>query len=181
MKNAAIILLLIIILAGGWYLWSNKQPEDSNVPLATASSFEDCVAKGFAVMESYPRQCKSPDGKSFTEDIGNSLEKQNLIRLASPKPNQIVMSPLIVEGEARGTWYFEASFPVTLYDGKGNVVARAPAEAQSEWMTENFVQFKVGLKFTAPETDTGFLVLSKDNPSGLPEHDDEMRIPIRFR
>ena len=108
-------------------------------------------------------------------------EKENLIRLDPPKPNEIVKSPLLIDGEARGTWYFEASFPVSLYDANGKLLARTPAEAQGEWMTENFVPFKAGLKFDPPTTDTGFLILEKDNPSGLPEHADELKIPVRFR
>lgn len=107
--------------------------------------------------------------------------KENLIRLNSPKSNEFVQSPLLIEGEARGTWYFEASFPVSLYDGFGNLLARAPAEAQGEWMTTEFVPFKAGLKFDLPKTDTGFLVLEKDNPSGLPEHANELRVPVKFK
>jgi len=30
-------------------------------------------------MESYPRQCRVPDGETFTENIGNELEKDDLI------------------------------------------------------------------------------------------------------
>jgi len=46
------------------------------------------------------------------------------------------------------------------------------------------IQNKILLKeisFKPSATDTGFLVLQKDNPSGLPEHDQEVRYPIRFR
>ena len=107
--------------------------------------------------------------------------KSDLIQVQSPKPNEIVTSPLLISGEARGFWFFEASFPVSLYDANGKLLARGPAQADGEWMTENFVPFKLGLKFPAPETDTGFLVLEKDNPSGLPENADEIRIPVRFR
>ncbi len=32
-------------------------------------SFDDCVAAGNPVMESYPRQCKTPAGKTFTEQV----------------------------------------------------------------------------------------------------------------
>lgn len=31
------------------------------------NSFEDCIEAGFPIMESYPRQCRTPDGKNFTE------------------------------------------------------------------------------------------------------------------
>ncbi len=48
-------------------------------------------------------------------------------------------------------------------------------------MTADFVPFKVKLIFSPPTTAAGTLVLKKDNPSGLPEHDDELRIPVAFR
>lgn len=31
-------------------------------------SFDDCAAAGFPVMESYPRQCRTDEGKHFVED-----------------------------------------------------------------------------------------------------------------
>ena len=108
------------------------------------------------------------------------LENEN-IRVTAPLVNAVIASPLIVTGEARGTWYFEASFPVELLDGDRNIVAVIPAQAQGDWMTENFVPFMATLDFTPPATDTGFLVLKKDNPSGLPEHDAHIEIPVRFR
>lgn len=103
------------------------------------------------------------------------------VRVASPLPQGVVTSPLTVTGEARGTWYFEASFPVRLLDGDGNELAVVPAQAQGDWMTTEFVPFQVTLTFATPETATGTLVLEKDNPSGLPENAAEVRIPVRFR
>jgi spore germination protein GerM len=54
------------------------------------------------------------------------------------------------------------------------------AQAQGDWMTTNFVPFSSTLTFSTPTTPTGILVLQKDNPSGLPENDAEIRIPVRF-
>lgn len=102
------------------------------------------------------------------------------IQVSSPHADAVIQSPLTVSGQARGTWYFEASFPVRLLDGNGNEIAVVPAQAQSDWMTEDFVPFLATLTFTAPATPTGTLVLEKDNPSGLPEHAAEVRIPVRF-
>jgi len=143
--------------------------------------FDDCVKAGYPVMESYPRQCKTPDGKTFAEDIGNELEKQDLIRINNPRPNQTIESPLSIEGKARGFWFFEASFPAKLYDEKGNLLGVAIAQAQDEWMTEDFVPFKANLEFSFSITQKGVLVLKKDNPSGLPENADELRIPVAFK
>ncbi|MFH1990480.1 MAG: hypothetical protein ABIJ19_01330, partial [Patescibacteria group bacterium] len=33
--------------------------------------------------------------------------KDDLIRLDTPRPNQAIQSPLVITGEARGTWFFE--------------------------------------------------------------------------
>ena len=132
------------------------------------------------VLESYPRRCQLNNGKVFVEDLGNLLEKQTIIQLFEPTPNQIVNSPLIIKGQARGTWFFEASFPVKLLDGNGKELAIKPAHAKGEWMTENFVPFEVSLEFQKPETRRGVLILEKDNPSGLAEHADELRIPVKF-
>jgi len=144
------------------------------------NSFAECVVAGYPVMESYPQQCKTPDGKTFVEDIGNELEKADLIRVNNPRPNQMISSPLVLEGEARGFWFFEASFPVRLFDGAGKEIAIAIAQAKGEWMTEEFVPFGATLEFAKPTTASGTLVFEKDNPSGLPEHDDSLIMPIRF-
>ena len=102
------------------------------------------------------------------------------IRVTKPQPNQLVESPLMIEGEARGTWFFEATFPVKLLDANGDVIATYFAQAQGEWMTEDFVLFKAQLIFEKPVTDTGVLILEKDNPSGLTENDANIEIPVSF-
>ncbi|MBN2095528.1 MAG: hypothetical protein JW727_05750 [Candidatus Aenigmarchaeota archaeon] len=38
------------------------------------SSFEECVAAGYPVLESYPRQCRTPDGQVFVEEIEDPLK-----------------------------------------------------------------------------------------------------------
>jgi hypothetical protein len=143
-------------------------------------SFAECVAAGYAVMESYPRQCRVPGGVTFTEDIGSELSKQNLIRIDNPRPGTKVESPLKVSGQARGYWFFEASFPVSLVDANGDEIGVGIAQAKGDWMTEQFVPFTATLKFTKPTTKYGTLVLKKDNPSGMPENDDQLRVPVTF-
>jgi hypothetical protein len=112
--------------------------------------------------------------------VDNTPTETSMVKVTSPLPNASVKSPLLVTGEARGNWYFEASFPVKVLDANGKVLGIVPAQAQGEWMTTNFVPFSVSVPFSTPTTPTGTLVLEKDNPSGLPEHAAEVRIPIRF-
>lgn len=110
------------------------------------------------------------------------LETEN-IKVSEPLPGAKIKSPLVVRGEARGTWYFEASFPVRLKDAGGREIAVMPAQAKGEWMTTDFVPFEVVLNFEMSETLTGTvgtLILEKDNPSGLPEHDDSVLMLVIF-
>lgn len=114
-------------------------------------------------------------------DLAPVLEyKHELINLDHPQANQEVSSPLLIKGFARGYWFFEGDFPVKLYDQSGSLLSLGIAHAETEWMTEEFVNFSAELIFEITEAQTAFLVLEKDNPSGLPEHDDEFRLPLRL-
>lgn len=110
-----------------------------------------------------------------------SRHNDELIRVVTPTPGALVTSPLVISGEARGNWYFEASFPAELLDANGKQLFIGPIQAHGEWMTEDFVPFNEEITFALSETASGTLVLRKDNPSGLPEHDAEVRVPVYFR
>ena len=84
-------------------------------------------------------------------------------------------------GQARGNWYFEASFPLRLLNASGEEIAVGVAQAQGEWMTAEFVPFRARLEFSVPIlSKSGTLVLEKDNPSGLSQNDQSLVIPIKF-
>ncbi len=176
------VLGVLLVLVSSLILMASSVSCDikGKEPPRKLASFDECVAAGNPVMESYPRQCRTADGDLFVEDIGNVLEKLDLIRVSAPRPNGVIGSPLIITGEARGVWFFEGVFPIVLLDGNGEVAGKALAWAQSEWMTGDFVPFLGEVEFKRPTTAKGILLLKKDNPSGLPEHDDELRVPISF-
>jgi hypothetical protein len=140
------------------------------------TNFTECAAAGNPVMESYPRRCNA-NGQTFTEEVGSNPN----INLISPWPNEVITSPLAIKGEAKGSWYFEAVFPVKLEDESGKILTQTQAQASGEWMTENMVPFTANLIFNPGSTTKGFLVLAKDNPSGLPANDDSIRIPVIFQ
>ncbi len=120
-------------------------------------------------------------GDSSEVKLGNdSGDKSNLIRINNLVSGQAIQSPLVIEGEARGNWFFEASFPIKLYDGNGRLIGIAVAQAQKDWMTTDFVPFKAELKFEAATNAAGVLVFEKDNPSGLSEYSDQLSLPITF-
>ncbi|NQU87904.1 MAG: hypothetical protein HQ541_19315, partial [Mariniphaga sp.] len=87
MSKKNFIFIPVVIIAGIVVYFTMFQPDEVLTP--NINSFEECVSADYPVMESYPRQCKTLDGRSFTEDIGDELEKIDLIRVNNPRPNQI--------------------------------------------------------------------------------------------
>ena len=99
------------------------------------------------------------------------------IVIQDPRPGGSVSPSFVVTGVARGYWYFEASFSIEVLDANGARVGLGIATADGGWMTEEFVPF------SAPISVPGYsgaatLVLHKDNPSGLSEHDASVSFPI---
>src|SRR3989344_9626442 len=150
-----LITLLVLLVVGTYFALKNG---------------DDVVIPGSGVGTS------TNNGKGTT----STTVENSMIRVVVPSSNALVSSPLAIAGEARGNWYFEASFPAKILDANGRVLGQMPIQAQGEWMTTDFVPFRASLSFATSTTATGFLVLEKDNPSGLPENAAEVRIPIRF-
>ena len=125
----------------------------------------------------------SSSSNSVNNELPSSTKPRpltDLIRVDDPRPNDFIKSPLTIKGTARGTWYFEASFPIELRDENDKKIASGIGQAQGEWMTENFVPFKATLSYTGAHIGKATLILHRDNPSGLPQNDAEIRIPLNF-
>jgi Immunoglobulin-like domain of bacterial spore germination len=129
-----------------------------------------------------------PPAPTVPADVKAQIDaKADKIKITSPLPMSVVQSPLEINGQARGNWFFEASAPVSLVDWDDRVIAQGTIKAQGDWMTTEFVPFTAELTFTSPYKDgdqdafkRGALIFKKDNPSGLPKNDDSLEIPIEF-
>lgn len=71
MKEAGGLLFLIILSMGcvgeESKVPTTKPPETTSTPMVTVESFEECHKAGYPVTESHPRQCRTPDGRTFEE------------------------------------------------------------------------------------------------------------------
>ncbi len=129
--------------------------------------------------------CPTP---TVPADVQEHIDaKANIIKVSSPAGMSLVTSPLKLAGEARGGWFFEAVAPVAVVNWDGLIIAEGYVTATGEWMTPEFVPFIGELTFVSPYKDgdpdfmkRGTIIFQKDNPSGLPENDDAVEIPILF-
>jgi len=115
-------------------------------------------------------------------NLENNIDTENNFEVLvfNPLPGTEISSPLEIVGQAPGTWFFEATLPVKLISPGGDIIASYYAEAQSDWMVETPVDFKTTLEFTT-DFKSGYLIIAKDNPSGLPENDASFMIPVNFK
>lgn len=156
----------------------------STLPVNTPGvvDFTTCVASQYPIIESMPRHCMTPDGRIFYEDIPQNIPVDlPRIVVTAPASGAYIADPTTVKGFARGYWFFEASFPVEIRDAAGVLLAVGPAQAEGDWMTQNYVAFSATLAWSArPSTATGTIIFRRDNPSGLPENDANIVLPISF-
>jgi immunoglobulin-like protein involved in spore germination len=95
-----------------------------------------------------------------------------------PKANASVPKTFTVKGKAPGNWFSEAQAPVMVQASDGSKIAQAQARAQGDWQTTDLVDFTADVSIDPAYSGSATLVLLKDNPSGLPENDDSLEIPI---
>ena len=63
-KNISLILIISLIVL--FSLAVLLFVKDKSIVI---NNFEDCVNAGYPLMESYPMRCKTPDGRTFTDEI----------------------------------------------------------------------------------------------------------------
>jgi hypothetical protein len=173
------LMLVFTLSACGLFSAVSDQIEEASVPETDITKAEEPKEETKPIKDGEEAKIEQ-EPKDRQEEDAESDAYSDKIRVYHPLPDQIITSPLIVEGEARGMWFFEADFPVKLLDANGQEIAVHYAEALGEWMTEDFVPFKSEIVFEKPGTVHGFLVLEKDNPADKPEYDDAYIIPVKF-
>lgn len=108
----------------------------------------------------------------------------DMVRILKPLPGDVVSGSVVVHGEARGFWFFEGIFPVSLVTPDGTVLVSSGAMVQGgegtevSWMTEDFVPFRAVLEIESDYRGPATLMLRRDNPSGLPENDASASFPV---
>lgn len=123
--------------------------------------------------------CSPPE--AATEDAPAAAQTEATIAVTAPRPGDHIKSPFEATGTAPNNWYFEASFPTMLVGPDSRVIAEAPAQAQSDWMTPGPVSFRAALTFHVDQETQAILVLQEDMPGEDEDHPTgqrEIRIPV---
>jgi hypothetical protein len=171
------LILGVLLLLTVFIVWSALKEESPNTVACTMEAM--ICPDGTAVGRTGPNcefaPCPIPVAPEET------VVKDIIVD--SPKEGDTISAPVTVTGKAPGNWFFEASFPIVVVDWDGKIIGEGYAEAQGDWMTPEYVPF-VGKVIYEREVNApysrGAVILKKDNPSGLPENDGAIEIPIFF-
>lgn len=180
---------------GQWVKHGNPKTEKPNTACSDPFSMEQEMIEMTAMFNKYEKE-RAAANLAAEEDLNLKLKEAGLsepivdaeelvvepalstIELLAPKPGKTIQSPYQIRGFARGSWYFEGSFPVILKDINGVVISETYAQAQSDWMTDEMVPFVSQLEYLIDSPQEAVLILRKDNPSGLVELDEEISFSI---
>lgn len=163
-----IVILAIIIIA--WYFVKNSQDTNNdlvnndNVSLNETIHDED-------INNNNTDNNNGENETNYDNDAGLSLE--------NPQANEVVSSPIDIEGEATGPWYFEANFGLKLVNEEsGDIIAQSYVTALDDWMTEESVDFNGTLEYEVDQETEALLILESANPSGLAENQMTYTVPL---
>ncbi len=122
----------------------------------------------------------APQASEETDMITYTSPKGVVVTVTAPLLGSKITTPLTVKGRVPGSWSSEGQFIVRLFDSDGTKIGERVAILDGDWMTESQVPFTATLMFSPSALHSGSLVLVKANPSGLPENDDAIEIPVTF-
>lgn len=70
-----IILIFAVVLIGGYLIYQKQNTPVVPAEIPFVTTFEECVkSSGSKVIESYPRQCESSEGKTYVEEIKEPID-----------------------------------------------------------------------------------------------------------
>ncbi len=181
-----VVVIIVIALTVGMFIWYQQKviTIGNNLGNIISPSIQrGCTMEaklcpdGSAVGRSGPN-CEF----STCPEIVGIADKIIIIALAK---DAVISSPVTVTGRAIGTWFFEGSFPVEVYDENNKLLGSGAAEfipspEAPEWMTEELVNFSGTITFSSTSAISGYILFKKDNPSDMRALDESFKLPVKF-
>ena len=128
MKTIAVMALSIAAGAAIGYYFGYDSGWEGAQKMKIAD-FDDCATAGYPIMESYPEQCRTPDGKTFVRQIEAKGGIQGIVLLGPTCP--VVQDPPEEECADRP---FQTTLAVTTSDG-ARVIKKFSSGADGKFST----------------------------------------------
>ncbi len=176
MKSIIAVFSVCVIAASGAFAYIAYTAKPAAPEGFFPRDFYECI-EYFPIIESYPRRCTSKSGMVFTEDIGNAAQLQDKITVSTPRPGDMVSSPLFIRGSAPADWFDETTILVEALSANGTVLGTKLLDAKKTIVGDKNYPFEGSVSFGEPAFgSSGTIVIHKAN-----SFTEELRIPVRFK
>jgi len=149
-KIVTIIILIVVFLVVGFFIYLGNHKIPTNQ--ITLNEFEEV----------------NP------EVLGN---KDDLVSF-SIAPGAFVSGNMAINGTVKNAYFFEGNILVNVLDANKNLLKTGYGTATTDWMTSGPVSFKADIDFSGLSVGPAYIEIHNDNPSGLPENDKSILIPV---
>jgi len=135
------------------------------------------------IRQTFGNECVAKQNNAKNISQGECKEVvSTFVEVSSPLNNQVIESPATLKGRVLAPWLSEGQAPVELQDKNGKMLGKGIIKGPADWMTRSgWMDFEVKVTFSEAATEDGFVVFKKDNPSGRPELDSELKIQVKFK
>ncbi len=72
-KTTVALIFIVLVTIGAGYYFVRNHTFKTAIP-SQITSFEECSWAGYPILQTYPEQCKTPDGKTFTKQNSQPLQ-----------------------------------------------------------------------------------------------------------
>lgn len=76
-KVLGAILLIVVFSLVAVFTFGYLNNRTKEERMKKINSFAECADAGYPILESYPEQCKTPDGRTFIKDISVTITPIN--------------------------------------------------------------------------------------------------------
>lgn len=100
-RNNKLIAVFIVLLIAGVLVWKHQ----AHSKIQSITNFDECAQAGYPIMESYPEQCRTSDGRTFTKQVSpqSDLQSETVdeIGLTFQHPKELVFQKEIADDGGR--------------------------------------------------------------------------------
>ncbi len=169
-KNSKIntVLIVVLVVLVGYFVLSKHKANapTSEMPVSTP---REILVTGKA---------DKSDLISFTIARSTEVTRDKVDALGTERA---LVGKMDAVGVIKGGYFFEGNIVVNILDKDKKLLRAGHGEATTDWMTSGPVSFKATIDASGlpgAYGGPGYIEIRNDNPSGLPENDKSILIPV---
>lgn len=178
-KNVKLIIILIVGIllfaslgVAGFSMYNSFKQESEAKQSQESEARQDKVEKKEKIDKEKNKKAKQKNIQTFF-----SSKNEELI-IDRPVLDKAVSCPLQIKGKISGSWFFEASFAIDIKQNN-RIIETIVATTEDDWMTKEKVSFKANYDCQNCSNGPLDLIFKKENPSDIPEKDDQVLVSIK--